>query len=57
MLDKGSMQLFVSHNLAGELPAIVQTTTPLTIILPTGKILVAISAIQLDVLIDDFIYV
>ena len=56
MLDTGSMQSFVSCKLAVKLPAIVQTMMPLTIILPTGKTMVATSAIQLDILIDDFIY-
>ena len=56
MLDAGAIWLFISHKLARKLPATVQTTMPLTIILPTGKTLVATSAIKLDMLIDDFIY-
>ena len=55
-LDIGAMQLFVSHKLAKKLPATIQTTMPLTVILPMGKTMVATSAIQLDMLIDDFIY-
>ena len=57
MLDTGTMQLFVSCKLAEKLPATVQTTMPLTVILPMGKMLVATLAIQLDILIDDFIYI
>ena len=56
MLDMGTMQLFVSHKLAVKLPAIVQFTKPLTVILLTGIILLAILAIQLDMLIDNFAY-
>ena len=56
MLDTGAMRSFVSHKLAEKLPAKVQTTTPLMVILPTGKIMTATSAIQLDMLIDNFIY-
>ena len=56
MLDTGAMQLFMSCKLAVKLPAIVQTTMPLTIMLPTGKTVVATITIQLDMLIDDFIY-
>ena len=41
MLNTGAMWLFVNRKLAAKLPATIQTTTPLTIILPTGKILVA----------------
>ena len=56
ILDIGSTQLFVSYKLAAKLPAIVQTMTPLTIMLLMGKTMVTTSAIQLDMLIDTFIY-
>ena len=56
MLDTGTMLSFVSCKLAAKLPAIIQTMTPLTVTLPTGKIMVATTAIQLDMLIDDLIY-
>ena len=56
ILDTGATWLFMSHKLAAKLPAIVQTWTPLTIMLPMGKTMVATSAIQLDMLVDDFIY-
>ena len=56
MLDTGTTWLFVSHKLAAKLPAIELTTTPLTIMLPMGKTMIATSAIQLDMLIDNFIY-
>ena len=56
MLDMGTMWSFVSYKLAAKLPAIVQTMMPLTVILPMGKTRVATSAIQLDMLIDNFIY-
>ena len=56
MLDIGTTRLFMSCKLAAKLPAIVQTMTPLTITLPTGKTMVATSAIQIDMLIDDFVY-
>ena len=56
MLDTGATWLFMSHILAEKLPAIVQTMTTLTVKLPMGKTMVATSAIQLDMLIDDFIY-
>ena len=55
MLDMSAMQSFVSRKLAAKLPATVQTTKPWTITLPTRKMLVATLAIQLDMLIDDFI--
>ena len=56
MLDTGTMWSFVTCKLAVKLPATVQTTMPLTMLFPMGKALVATSAIQLDMLIDDFIY-
>ena len=56
MLDTGATRSFVSHKLAAQLPATVQTTSPLKIMLPTGKAMTTTSAIQLDMLIDDFIY-
>ena len=56
MLDTGTMRSFVSCKLAAKLPATIQTTTPLTVTLPTGKKMVATLASQLDMLIDDFIY-
>ena len=56
MLDTGATQSFVSCKLAAKLSAIVQTMAPLTVVLPTGKIMIATTAIQLDMLIDDFIY-
>ena len=56
MLDTGTMRMFVSHKLAAKLPATIQNTMPLTVMLPMGKTMVATSAIQLDILIDDFIY-
>ena len=56
-LDTGATRSFFSCKLAEKLPAIVQTTMPLTVMLPTGKTMVATSAIQLDMLIDDFIYI
>ena len=48
-------QLFVSHKLEAKLQ--VHTTMPLTITLPIGKTMVATLAIQLDMLIDDLIYI
>ena len=56
MLDTGAMWSFVSCKLAAKLPAIVKTMMPLTVMLPTGKTMTATSAIQLDMLLDDFIY-
>ena len=56
MLDIGATCSFVSHKLAAQLPATVQTTAPLTVMLPTGKMMTTTSAIQLDMLIDDFIF-
>ena len=55
MLDTGATQLFVSYKLAAKLPATVWTTMPLTVMLPTGKMLVATLAIQLDILINEII--
>ena len=51
ILDTGAMRLFVSCKLAAKLPATVQPTTPLTIVLPMGKTLIATLAIQLYVMI------
>ena len=56
ILDTSATWLFVSHKLAAELPATVQTATPLTIMLPMGKTMVATLAIQLHMLIDNLIY-
>ena len=56
MLDTGATRSFVSRKLAAQLPATVQTMAPLTVMLPTGKMMTTTSAIQLDMLIDDFIY-
>ena len=56
MLDTGATQSFVSCKLAAKLPDTVQTTIPLAVILPMGKAMVATLAIQLDMLIDGFIY-
>ena len=56
MLDTGTTWSFVSYKLAAKLLAIVQTMMPLTVMLPMGKTMVATSAIQLDMLIDNFIY-
>ena len=56
MLNTGAMWLFVSHKLAEKLPATIQTMKPLTIMLPSRKTLVTTIAINLDILIDDFIY-
>ena len=56
ILDADAKYLFVSHKLTVKLLATVQPMTPLTIMLPMGKILVATSAIQLDMLIDILIY-
>ena len=56
MLDMGAMRSIVSHKLAAQLPATVQTMVPLIVTLPTGKTMTTTSAIQLDMLIDDFIY-
>ena len=56
MLDIGTTCLFVSCKLAVKLPAIVHTTIPLTVMLPMWKTMVTTSAIQLDILIDNFIY-
>ena len=56
MIDTGATRLFVSRKLAAKLPANVQPMTLLTIILPMGKTLVAMLAIQLDIYIDNIIY-
>ena len=56
MLDTGATQSFMSCKLSAKLPATVQSTMQLTVILLTGKTMVATSAIQLDMLIDDYIY-
>ena len=53
MLDTGVTRSFVSRKPAETLPATIQPTNPLAIILPMGKALVGILAIQLDMLIDD----
>ena len=55
MLDAGATRLFVSHKLAAKLPATLQTTMPLNIMLPMGNTIVTTSAIQLDMFIDTFI--
>ena len=57
MLDTSTTWSFVSSKLAARLLATIQTTMPLTVMLPTGKTMVAKLAIQLDMLIDDFIYI
>ena len=56
MLDTSTTWLSVSYKLAAKLPATVQTTMPLNITLPMGKIIVTTLAIQLDMSIDNFIY-
>ena len=56
ILDTGATWPFVSLKLAEKQPATIQTTIPLTVTLPMGKTMVATLAIQLDMLIDDFIY-
>ena len=56
MLDTGVMWSFVSYKLAAKLLATVQTIMPLIIILLTREILVTTSVIQLDMLINDSIY-
>ena len=55
-LDTGAMWPFVSYKLATKLPATIQTTIRLIVTLLMGKTLVATSAMQLDIYIDDFIY-
>ena len=45
MLDTSAMPSFVSYKLAAKLPATIQTTMPLTVILPTAKTLVGTLAI------------
>ena len=57
IFDTGATWSFVSHKLVAKLPTTLQTTTPLTIILPTTKTLVATLAIQLDMLSVIFIYI
>ena len=57
MLGKGATRLFVSCKLAAKLPATVYTTMPLIVMLHMGKTMAATSAIQLDMLINDFIYI
>ena len=57
MLDAGATRLFVSHKLAEKLPATIKITTLLTVALHIGKKMFVILAIQLDMLIDDFIYI
>ena len=56
MLDTGAMLLFVSHKLAKKLPATIQMMKSLTTMLPMGMTLVAIMAIDLNMLINDYIY-
>ena len=56
ILDTGTTQSFFSYKLAVKLPATIQTMVPLPATLPMGKILVATMAINLDILIDDFVY-
>ena len=41
MLDTGTTRLFISHKLAANLLATIQTTMPLTVTLPMGKTMVA----------------
>ena len=57
MLDTGVTQSFVNCKLAEKLPATVQMMKPLTIMLPMEKTLVSTIAINLDILIDNFIYI
>ena len=45
ILDTSAMHSFVSHKLVAKLLATIQTTMPLNLIFPTGKILFATSAI------------
>ena len=56
ILDTGTTQSFVSRKLAEKLPATIQTTMLLTVILPTGKTMVTTLAIQLYMFIDNSIY-
>ena len=56
MLNIGATQSFVSCKLVAKLLATVQITMSLTVILPMGKTIVATLAIQLDMLINNFIY-
>ena len=55
ILHIGAIHSFVNCKLVVKLPATVQTTMPLIVILPIEGILVATPAIQLDILIIDFI--
>ena len=57
VLDTGATQLFVSRKLAAKLPDTIQTTMPLAVMLAMGKTRVATLAIQLDILIDNSIYI
>ena len=56
MLDTGATWSFASFKLTEKLPAIVQTMTPQSTMLPMGKTIIATAATQMDMLIDDFIY-
>ena len=56
MLDTGATQSFMSGKLAAKLSAIVQTIMPLTIMLAMRKTMLATKAIQLDMLLGNFIY-
>ena len=57
MLDTGAMQSFIGCKLAEKLPATVQNLKPLIVMVPIGKIMVATMVIDLDMLIDNFIYI
>ena len=48
ILGTGATWSFISHKLPTKLPATIQITIPLTVMLPKGKILVATLANQLD---------
>ena len=56
MLDTGDIWLFVSNQLAKDVPETIQNVKPLTITLPMSKPLVSTEEKYLDVLIDGFIY-
>ena len=56
ILDTGATRSFLCHKLAAKLPAVLETMMPLAVTLPIGKTMIATSAIQLDMLIDNFIY-
>ena len=56
ILDTGTTQSFINHKQAEKLPATVKTMIPMTVAFPMGKTLVATLAIQLDILINGFIY-